>query len=78
MSEENIILKDLVEFMDRNNINSIVRRADGVKFINNKPVTTHKKYTTKELLELSLKYISDDTGYNRSARAMIKRALEEL
>lgn len=78
-SEITIVLNDLIEFMDRNNINSIVRKTDGVAFVNKQPANKPKtKYTTKELLNKALFYTSDENAQDRCSRALIKRALGQL
>lgn len=78
-SEITIVLNDLIEFMDRNNINSIVRKTDGVAFVNKQPANKPKtKYTTKELLKMAFDRMADQTDIERQARSLILKAMEQL
>ena len=73
-----IIAKDIIDFLDRNDFNSIVRTKQGLEFIQPKTEKQKPNYSTEELLKKALQYISDEHAENRCGRALIKRALEEL
>lgn len=78
-SEVTIVLSELIEFMDRNNINSIVRKADGVAFVNNQQTNKPKhKFTVKELIQTALTNIDDDVAHHRHARSLLYQARSQL
>ncbi|NOR84514.1 hypothetical protein GQ473_00205 [archaeon] len=78
-SEITIVLSDLIEFMVRNNINSIIRNTNGITFVKKQPTNKPKtEHPIKECLEKALLYISDENAQDRCARALIKHALEQL
>ena len=72
-----IITKDLMDFLDRNDFNSIVRTETGLEFIQ-KNKNKYNSEDLKLLLTKALNRIDDETCLSREARAIIKQVRRQL
>lgn len=79
LNRENVILVgNLIEFLDRNNLNTVVRTTNGIEFKKNKTETPKHKNELKDILKNALSRIDDHTEYNRQGRLLVKQVMDEL